>query len=108
MAGILYGDGAPGAIQDLGRRVVALEASEGGGVVDITAADITDASAVGRAVLKAADAAAARTAIGAGTGNSSLAIGTTGTTAAAGNHNHAITADAASGLAAAANLQAAF
>lgn len=35
-------------------------------------------------------------------------VGTTATTAAAGNHNHAITADAASGLAAAANLQAAF
>lgn len=35
-------------------------------------------------------------------------VGTSATTAAAGNHNHAITADAASGLAAAANLQAAF
>lgn len=35
-------------------------------------------------------------------------VGTTATTAAAGNHNHAITADAGSGLAAAANLQAAF
>lgn len=35
-------------------------------------------------------------------------IGTTATTAAAGNHNHAISADAGSGLAAAANLQAAF
>ena len=50
--------------------------------------------------------AAARTAIGAGT--SSLAIGTTASTAAAGNHNHAVTADATSGLAAAANIQAAF
>jgi len=39
---------------------------------------------------------------------STLVIGTTATTAAAGNHNHAITANAASGLAAAANLQAAF
>lgn len=36
------------------------------------------------------------------------AIGTTATTAAAGNHSHAITADATSGLEAAANLQAAF
>lgn len=35
-------------------------------------------------------------------------VGTSATTAAAGNHNHAVTADAASGLAAAANLQAAF
>ena len=34
------------------------------------------------------------------------AIGTTATTAAAGNHDHAIVADAASGLAAAADLQA--
>lgn len=34
------------------------------------------------------------------------AIGATATTAAAGNHNHAIVADAASGLAAAADLQA--
>lgn len=88
-----------------------------------TAANISDASTVGRSILTATDAAAARTAIGAGTSNltigttgttamagntSLLAIGTTGTTAAAGNHNHAITADAASGLAAAANLQAAF
>lgn len=44
--------------------------------------------------------------IGGGAGG--LTIGTTATTAAAGNHNHAIAADAASGLAAAANLQAAF
>lgn len=48
--------------------------------------------------------AEARTAIGAGT--SSLAIGTTATTAAAGNHNHAVVAHAASGLAAAASIQA--
>ncbi|MCC4300430.1 hypothetical protein [Rhodococcus sp. 3-2] len=47
------------------------------------ATDISDSTTVGRNVLKAADAAAARTAIGAGT--SSLATGTTGSTAAAGN-----------------------
>jgi|GEM_PF-3496176 len=47
------------------------------------AADISDSTTVGRAVVTAADAAAARTAIGAGT--SSLALGTTGTTAMAGN-----------------------
>ena len=48
---------------------------------------ITDSTATGRAVLTAATQAAARTAIGAGTGNgtSNLAIGTTSTTAAAGN-----------------------
>ncbi|TCN51795.1 hypothetical protein EV641_109186 [Rhodococcus sp. SMB37] len=39
-------------------------------------------------VAAGADAAAARTAIGAGTGNSNLALGTTGTTAAAGDHTH--------------------
>lgn len=42
------------------------------------------ATTTGKAVMKATDAAAARTAIGAGT--SSLALGTTGTTAKAGNY----------------------
>ena len=53
--------------------------------------DISNASTVGKAVLTAADAAAARTAIGAGTGNSSLVIGTTSTTAKAGNYQPAST-----------------
>lgn len=48
--------------------------------------DISNASTVGKSVLTAADAATARAAIGAGTGNSNLAIGTTGTTAKAGNY----------------------
>lgn len=52
----------------------------GGSGGTITAADITDATTVGRNVLKAADAAAARTAIGA------VALGTTSTTAKAGNY----------------------
>lgn len=56
----------------------------GGSGGTITAADITDATVVGRNVLKAADASAARTAIGAGTSN--LAVGTTSTTAKAGNY----------------------
>lgn len=51
-----------------------------------TATEISDSTTVGRSVLTAADAAAARTAIGAGT--SSLALGETGATAAAGNHTH--------------------
>lgn len=55
----------------------------GGGTAPVTTADITDASAVGRNVLKAADAAAARTAIGAGTSN--LKIGTAAADALAGN-----------------------
>ncbi|GIE46193.1 hypothetical protein [Actinoplanes lobatus] len=52
-----------------------------------TATEISDSTATGRSVLTAADAAAARTAIGAGTSN--LALGATGSTAAAGNHTHA-------------------
>lgn len=54
-----------------------------GGGGDVTAADITDATTVGRQVLTAANQTAARTAIGAGT--SSLALGTTASTALAGN-----------------------
>lgn len=53
---------------------------------DTTAAKVTDATTVGRNVLTAANQAAARTAIGAGTSN--LAIGASGTDAAAGNHTH--------------------
>ena len=48
------------------------------------AADITDATAIGQSVVKAATTAAARTAIGAGTSN--LALGTTASTAKAGNY----------------------
>lgn len=53
------------------------------GAVTLSTADITDATMVGRNVMKAADAAAVRTVIGAGT--SSLTLGTSGSTAAAGN-----------------------
>ena len=48
--------------------------------------DISDSTSTGRSVLTAASQAAARSAIGAGT--SSLALGTTSSTAAAGNHTH--------------------
>lgn len=54
-----------------------------------TASQISDSTTVGRAVLSAADAAAARTAIGAGTGTSSLALGTTSSTAKAGDYQPA-------------------
>lgn len=55
------------------------------GVADsVASAGISDASAIGKLVLKATDAAAARTAIGAGTSN--IAIGTTASTAKAGNY----------------------
>lgn len=40
----------------------------------VTAAQVSDATTVGRAVMKAADAAAARTAIGAGTSNQNLVL----------------------------------
>ncbi|KAF6585177.1 hypothetical protein [Paenibacillus sp. EKM211P] len=56
----------------------------GGGT--ITADSITDATTTGKALVKATDAAAARTAIGAGT--SSLTLGTGAGNAAAGNHTH--------------------
>ena len=60
--------------------------------------DITDATAVGVSVLTAADAATARAAIGAGT--SDLELGSTSSTAAAGDHTHAgLTADQAAGTA---------
>ena len=53
------------------------------GDVTVTSAQITDATTVGKSVLTATNAAAARTAIGAGT--SSLVIGTTASTAMAGD-----------------------
>ena len=53
------------------------------GAVTLVVNDISNATTTGKAVMLATDAANARTLIGAGT--SSLAIGTTGTTAAAGN-----------------------
>ena len=56
----------------------------GGQVVDLTADDITDATAVGKSVIKAADAAAARLAIGAGTSN--LKVGATAADAKVGNY----------------------
>jgi len=49
-----------------------------------TASQISDSTATGRSVLMATDAATARTAIGAGTSN--LALGTTSTTAKAGDY----------------------
>ena len=58
----------------------------GGG--EVTSDSIADATAVGKSVLTAATAAAARTAIGAGT--SDLAIGTTASTAKAGNYTPSV------------------
>ena len=50
-----------------------------------TVAQISDAGTTGKAVLQATDPAGARNAMGAGTGNSNLAIGTTSTTAMRGD-----------------------
>lgn len=60
------------------------EGGGGGQVVDLTADDITDATAVGKSVIKAADGGAARQAIGAGTSN--LKVGATAADAKAGNY----------------------
>lgn len=55
----------------------------------ITAASITDSTSIGRAVITAASSANARAAIGAGT--SSLVVGTTSTTAKAGDYAPTVT-----------------
>jgi hypothetical protein len=71
------------AAQTAAEAAAAAAGEGGGGVSEVTAANISDATTVGREVLTAADTAAARTAIGAGTSN--LAIGTTAGTAKAGD-----------------------
>ncbi|WP_205880004.1 hypothetical protein [Lampropedia aestuarii] len=63
------------------------EGGGGSGPVTIVVNDITDATETGKALMLSANAVAARTAIGAGT--SSLALGTSGTTAKAGNYQPA-------------------
>ena len=62
------------------------------GAVDTSSADITDATAVGRASIRAVDQAAGRAAIGAGTGNSNLVLGTTSATARRGDLDQIVTA----------------
>ena len=69
----------------LGKHQVSLVGLEiDPGEVEVSAEDITDATAVGVDLITAANAGAARTAIGAGT--SSLALGTTSSTAKAGDY----------------------
>jgi hypothetical protein len=89
---------AQGAVRmaPTGETIVRIAAGTTGAVYDATEAagwtvggtvastDITDSTATGRAVLTAADAPTARTAIGAGT--SSLVLGTTAGTAKAGDY----------------------
>lgn len=76
-----------------------------------TVSAISDATTVGRSLMSATDAQAARAAIGAGTGNgtSNLTLGTTSSTAAPGNHVHDATSVAytPSGSITATNVQAA-
>lgn len=65
----------------------------GGGSTSVSWSDVTGKPAV---IAAGADQATARAAIGAGT--SSLVLGTTGTTAAAGNHTHAAATTGADGF----------
>lgn len=74
-----FDNSAPGTVVG----AVTKDGITGAAAGDVTAADITDATTVGRNVLTAVDAAAARTAIGAGTSN--LALGTAAGTALVGN-----------------------
>lgn len=66
-----------------GKTVTVATLSDVSGGGDITSSQITDATTVGKGVLTAADPTAARAVIGAGT--SDLALGTTASTAMAGN-----------------------
>ena len=61
-----------------------------------TSTQISDSTAIGRSVLTATTASLARTAIGAGT--SSLELGTTASTAAAGNHTHNLASGSTNGF----------
>ena len=85
VADTVYVQGIPGS----GGGDVSSVAGRTGAVV-LSSVDLTDSTATGRSVLTAANSAAARTAIGAGTSN--LSIGTTGTDAAAGNRQATTTA----------------
>jgi len=81
--------GVPGGVAALDSagdvvNAAGVKVTGSGGTGTVTAASITDATTTGRALLKAADAATARAAISAGT--SSLTLGTTSTTAKAGNY----------------------
>lgn len=79
----------------LGKHRADITGLDNGGDVEVTSEDITDSTATGRAVLTAADPGAARTAIGAGTGDSDVALVASGgnngsaDTAARSDHTHA-------------------
>ena len=76
------GDGIPST--DLTTAIQTALTAAGTALQSVNAAAISDSTSIGRSVLTAATAAAARSALGAGT--SDLALGTTSTTALAGNY----------------------
>jgi hypothetical protein len=76
---IAAGTTATGAMQTIspgssGQFLKSAGASALGSFASLVATDISDSTSVGRSVLTAADAAAARTAIGAGTGNGDVTL----------------------------------
>ena len=73
-----------------------INAGGGGGQSTVTVNDITDATTVGKSVLLASTQVQARTALGAGTSN--LTIGTTATTAKAGDYAPPNASTAVNGL----------
>lgn len=85
---VLLGNGT-GALQNIAPSTVGKVLRSNGTTwlsAALAAADISDSTTVGRALIAAADAAAARSAIGAGTGNSNLAVGATSSDAKAGDY----------------------
>lgn len=69
--------------------MVLAKGGDTGGGGSVTSAQIADATDIGKSLLTAATQAAARTAIGAGIGNSNLVVGTSATQAKAGNYQPA-------------------
>ncbi|MEK5378085.1 head fiber protein [Paenibacillus sp. FSL P2-0173] len=85
----IYIEGENGELSLVGKNnPLPVAGLSGGGGGSVTVDSITDASDIGKTVLKAADASAARTAIGAGTSN--LKVGSGAGDAKAGNYAPAV------------------
>ncbi|MHB0864742.1 head fiber protein [Paenibacillus sp. SEL3] len=85
----IYIEGENGELSLVGKNnPLPVAGLSGGGGGSVTVDSITDASEIGKTVLKAADASVARTAIGAGTSN--LKVGTGAGDAKAGNYAPAV------------------
>lgn len=84
-----------GALYQVVASASLVQSGEGGSST-VTSADISDASAVGKSLLTAKDAPTALAAIGGGTSN--LELGTTATTALAGNYTPPAATTAAAGV----------